>query len=102
MPLLAAAVCFALASVPSKRQWTRGDLPEYFIPVNDWLGQELSSGRLPFWNPMIGCGLDQFSTFQSGACYPLQWLNAILPANITLYLLAVVHLAIASMGTFFG
>ena len=64
-------------------------------PLRVFVGDILSSGHLPLWNPYIWSGTPLLAGFNAGAAYPLTWLFAVLPGPTawTLTLIAVYTLA---------
>ena len=100
--LAAIILLIFLASSDSTRtaRYAFGDLFAMFIPAADRLGQALAQGRIPFWNPEVGCGIDQFGTTHGAVCYPPMWVYAVLPVRAGMAVLVVLHLTIAATGMF--
>lgn len=94
-------VVFLAGSDSSRTAGMRGDdLEDMFIPRAAWLAEALQAGRLPDWNPEVGCGIDQFVTLQSAVWYPPMWLYAALPVSVAMGWLAFGHLLLASGGLY--
>lgn len=88
-----------LASSDSKR--TAGirsdDLLDTCIPLADLTHRALSAGRVPMWNPEVGCGIP---VIWSQAPYPPNWIFALLPARVGMAILVVFHLLVAGLGMY--
>jgi Bacterial membrane protein YfhO len=48
----------------------RGDLADFFWPMKGYTAARWSSGRIPLWNPLSGCGEPWLAQLQSGVFYP--------------------------------
>ena len=86
------APCLTGSRVPA-----RGDLAPFFWPMKAYTAARWSSGEIPLWNPLSGCGEPWLAQLQTGALYPGD-LPFLLPwpfgptAGISL------HLAVAAAG----
>lgn len=49
------------------------DAADYHRPVQNYLSEELSAGRIPFWTPYPWAGYPFLADPQVGAWYPLNW-----------------------------
>jgi hypothetical protein len=74
------------------------DLPGYFLPMRQWTASELASGRIPWLNPLNGCGESWYANPQTGVLYPPAWIWLALPARWALTLEIALHLAWLSLG----
>jgi Bacterial membrane protein YfhO len=84
--------CLTGSRVPA-----RGDLTPFFWPMKAYTAARWTSGELPLWNPLSGCGEPWLAQLQTGVLYPGD-LPFLLPwpfgptAGISL------HLAVAAAG----
>jgi hypothetical protein len=87
---------------PRLASWTfeTADHVSYFAPYAAFIERELSQGRLPLWNPLIGLGAPVVESIQPALVHPFTLLLGALPADDALSLLAVVRLAVAGLGAF--
>ncbi len=71
----------ALFGVPTAvgTPWLVGDNLIQNYPLRVLVGQDLRSGHLPLWNPLIWSGTPLLAGFNAGAAYPVTWLFALLP-----------------------
>lgn len=80
-----------------------GDLVSFFYPIHAFAAGEVSSGRLPFWNPHLFSGAPHLANFQTGSLYPPN-LSAYLLSDPFTYAamerLALAHFLIASVGVY--
>jgi hypothetical protein len=51
-----------------------GDIAGYHYPLLSYAWQELKSGRLPLWDPVIYCGISFTGATQTSLFYPPNWL----------------------------
>ena len=59
----------------------------------------LADGGLPLWNPYQLCGLPAFGAPEGGLFYPPHLLFLVLPPNVALAVLAIVHLLVVAYAT---
>lgn len=69
-----------------------------FYPWRSFAFEELSNGRIPYWNPYNGAGTPLIANYQSAIFYPPNWLHVLLPSAHTMGLIAVVHVFLAAYG----
>jgi hypothetical protein len=85
----------------SKLILARGDVFLYFDPYWQAAADALREGRLPLWNPNIFMGAPLAANSQVGIFYPLNWpLWLLLPTPYAVSATIVIHLFIASVGTY--
>jgi hypothetical protein len=72
------------------------------FPMRVLVGQDLSHGSLPLWNPYLFSGTPLLGGFNAGAAYPVTWLMAVLPRFTawTITLTVVYDVALAGMYLF--
>ena len=99
LAILLAAVYLA-SSFPRDRRLGDFDLFNYYIPQAEQIGRGLARGDVEWWNPEVGCGLEQVATLQSEIYYPFTLLHAVLPIPAAFGIAFGVHLAIAAFGVF--
>ncbi len=103
MALLAAAVWFHRVEfdAPSAHHTLiQSDTYRYFLPVADFIHDEVSAGRLPLWNPYQMAGQPFMALPVTGALYPLNLaLLGIFDANTGLAVHAVLHFFLAGVFT---
>ena len=64
-----------------------------------WLAfEELSNGRIPYWNPYNGGGTPLLANYQSAILYPPNWLYLVIPSSFAMNLLAIGHIYLAAFG----
>ncbi len=83
-------------------RWTffHGDLHYLFYPLKVFYAESLHAGRLPLWNPYIGCGYPQLAEGQIAAFYPFNaLLFGLLPITFAFNYSVIIHFALA--GIFF-
>jgi hypothetical protein len=76
-----------------------------FVPWWSWAWESLLSGRLPFWNPLVGMGAPLLANYQSALVYPPYWIyfGLYLLGGVPLMawgqaILVALHLAWAGIG----
>ncbi len=74
LTLLASIGFFFEYWFPHKPLFVTYDLQTYHYPLMDRAFQELTSGRLPGWNPTMYCGLPLAGNVQSALFYPPTWI----------------------------
>ncbi len=87
---------------PRFAPWTfeTADHVAFFAPYAAFIQRELSQGRLPLWNPLIGVGAPVIESIQPALLHPFTLLLYALPSDDALSVLAVARLALAGLGTF--
>ena len=71
------------------------------LPLSEFAREELVAGRLPLWNPYVGCGQPLHAAQQASLCYPLATpLVVACGANGGLKLSLFAHLAMCFLGTY--
>lgn len=70
--------------VPGTALANFGDLYTYHYPLRHLVASTLQSGRLPFWNPYVFCGLPLAANPQAVLFYPGGVLNALFPLSLAL------------------
>ena len=84
-----------------------GDFTEQYYPLRAYAARELTTGRLPLWNPSPYAGQPALADIQSGALYPpqiaeaflLHWLGLDFPVW-ALELQVIVHFSWAAVGAY--
>ncbi|MBI3244655.1 MAG: YfhO family protein [Chloroflexi bacterium] len=69
-----------------------------FVPWRVLVNEALREGRLPLWTPSLGMGAPLMANYQSAVFYPPNWLALLLPPEIAISALAVLHLSLAGVG----
>ena len=80
-----------------------GDLVSFFFPIHSFAAAEVSSGRLPFWNPTLYSGAPHLANFQTATLYPPNLIAYLLSnpfSYAALEQLALLHFLIASAGAY--
>jgi len=77
------------------------DLRNQWLPWQKFVQGSLERGDSPFWNPYLMLGFSQVGESQVGLFYPPNWLTAFLDVEWRVVLVLCLHLALASVGTFF-
>lgn len=81
----------------------RGDTFLYFYPYWNKAAEALRSGRIPHWNPDLFMGAPFLANSQVGFFYPLNWpLWWLLPTPYAVSVSILIHILIASLGTYFA
>jgi hypothetical protein len=102
--LLPAAAAIAargwIASLPHR--WSAESLDRFFLygPFQEHLGNELTRGRLPGWNPFLGLGINDAADVSLGPLYPPNLLFAVGPTHRIDEALALAHIVLAATATF--
>jgi hypothetical protein len=60
--------------------------------------EAVRAGHLPLWNPWLGNGAPLLANYQSALLYPPNWLSLLLPLDLSLNWLLVLHLAWTGAG----
>jgi hypothetical protein len=63
-----------------------------FIPWHDFALDVMSSGHMPFWNPLVGFGAPLFANYQAALLYPPNLLLAIFGPAYGHGILVTLHL----------
>lgn len=69
-----------------------------FYPWRAFAFDELSAGRIPFWNPYNGGGAPLLANYQTAVFYPPNWLHFFIHDGYTMSLLAVLHVFWGGLG----
>ncbi len=69
-----------------------------FVPWRVLVNDALRQGHLPLWTPLLGMGAPLMANHQSAVFYPPNWLALILPPEVAISILAVLHLSFAGVG----
>ena len=80
-----------------------GDLVSFFYPIHVFAADEISSGRLPFWNPHQYSGAPHLANFQTASLYPPNLIAYLLSdpfSYAALERLALLHYLLASIGVY--
>jgi len=77
-----------------------GDIGLYFLPMQVFLKQNLSAGRLPLWNPLIMCGTPYAGNPQTWPLYPVTALLPFVSATQFINLTVALHVWVAGLGTY--
>jgi hypothetical protein len=80
-----------------------GDLVSFFFPIHRFAAEEVSSGRLPFWNPTLYSGAPHLANFQTATLYPPNLIAYLLSnpfSYAALERLALLHYLVASVGVY--
>lgn len=92
-PLL---VFWRLASGSQVLYWALPALQ--FVPWRVLVNDALRQGGMPLWTPLLGMGAPLMANHQSAVFYPPNWLALILPPEVAISVLAVLHLSFAGVG----
>ena len=98
LALLAAAVFFP--ALVKREVPTLRDHFDYFQPLRLFTAEELSAGRIPFWNPYSASGEPWFSNPQTGVFYPPAWLFVVLPFETAYVLFLLLHVMLLGWGAY--
>ena len=79
--LLFLPVIYFLPAVAGKVVLMNGDGWSYGIFLHILVGDLLSHGVMPLWNPFLFGGMPLLAAIQPGVLYPPNWLFAVLPSN---------------------
>src|SRR5262249_9894930 len=76
-----------------------GDSWAYSVLMRMLLGQMISHGTLPLWNPYTFAGTPFLATIQPGALYPPNWLFALLAPGVAMNFVVITtyHVVLAGM-----
>jgi hypothetical protein len=77
-----------------------GDGWTQILGIRVLIGQMLSQGELPLWNPYIFAGMPLLASIQPGALYPPTWLFALFSAQTAMNLLVLTTYHVALFGTY--
>lgn len=69
-----------------------------FVPWRVLVNDALRHGHLPLWTPLPGMGAPLMANHQSAVFYPPNFLSLILPPEVAISVLAVLHLSLAGVG----
>ena len=103
---LVAAVLLLLTTLYFWRQVVQGqalywgDIGLYFLPMQEFLRQNLGAGRLPLWNPLILCGTPYAGNPQVWPLYPVTALLPFVSATQFINLTVALHVWVAGLGTY--
>ena len=76
------------------------DPVEVFHPDLEWSADQIRSGHLPLWNPLVGAGWPQLASQQTAVLFPLTWLAYATRPIEAIGLIAALRILIAGLGTF--
>jgi hypothetical protein len=108
VPDLAALVVLAACALILHRDGLAGgpafyelDTRLFYFPLSSWVSQQLHAGNFPLWLPGIFTGYPIFADGELGLAYvPQLGLLAMLPANLAMVWLRVLHVFLAGALTF--
>lgn len=72
----------------------------YYLPIRQFIGQQLAQGLLPLWNPFVNLGVSVAADPQAGLWYPPTWLFALLPPLWAYGFNVWLHFVIAGAGMY--
>ncbi|MHC4442305.1 MAG: YfhO family protein [Planctomycetota bacterium] len=72
----------------------------YYLPIRQYIGQQIQSGLLPLWNPLNGMGKSIAADPQSGLWYPPTYLFALFGPLTAYSLTIILHFALAGGGMY--
>jgi hypothetical protein len=76
------------------------DVFAYFYPYRDFVSEAFRHGRLPLWNPYLFMGAPLLANSQAAVLYPLHWPFIWLSAPKQIAWSIVLHIWLASAGTY--
>lgn len=76
------------------------DSTNFFEPVCRFIGQAVSAGHLPLWNPYCYCGMPQAAVSSPGIFFPPDWLFGALPYSQALAFIMVFSQAVCGFATY--
>ncbi len=77
-----------------------GDIRRQELHFFHLLGQALSRGELPLWNPYVLCGVPHLAAMVGGALNPIHMALAPLGPELAINLAACLHLLVAAVGAY--
>lgn len=77
-----------------------GDIQVFFAPWHQYINQELRSGHIPTWNPLILAGVPVMSNPQIALFYPPNILLRLFPLVLAFNLLILLHVLALGIGTY--
>lgn len=69
-----------------------------FYPWRHFALEAVRAGHLPLWNPWLGNGAPLIANYQSALFYPPNWLSLLLPLDLSLNWLMVLHIIWTGVG----
>ncbi|UCD27474.1 MAG: YfhO family protein [Planctomycetota bacterium] len=72
----------------------------YYLPIRQYIGQQIRAGDFPLWNPLVGMGTSIAADPQSGLWYPPTYLFALLPPLLAYPVTIILHFALAGGGMY--
>ncbi len=98
--LFALPLIYFYPAVLGKVTLAPGDGWSQIFGIRILIGQMLSQGQLPLWNPYIFGGMPLLASLQPGALYPPTWLFAIFPPQFSMNFMAITTYHLALIGTY--
>lgn len=77
-----------------------GDGWTQILGIRILIGQMLTNGQLPLWNPYIFAGMPLLASLQPGALYPPTWLFALCAPGVAMNLMVLTTYHLALVGTY--
>lgn len=84
----------------AKREGYDASVYQYFVPSHSFLTKQLSSGVIPFWNPLVGCGAPFLADVETAVFWPFRILLLSLPPLRAWNLLIFFNILNFALGTF--
>ncbi|MBZ0270142.1 YfhO family protein, partial [bacterium] len=94
---LALAIVFLYDAALTGRAYLLRDILTFFHPWQSAVSDALRGLHLPLWNHDTYCGIPLAANLQSGVFYPPNWLFSLLPFDLALTTVMVLHLAVAGI-----
>ena len=98
LAFLGLAVLFFAEPLLLGREFLRGDMGYFFYPQRAFFARSVLSGDFPLWNPLLFCGFPFLASPQNAVLYPPTWLFVPFPGPGTIWLILILHLAVAGTG----
>ena len=92
------AVLFFAEPLLLGREFLRGDMGYFFYPQRAFFARSVLTGDFPLWNPLLFCGFPFLASPQNAVLYPPTWLFVAFPGTGTIWVILILHLAVAGTG----
>jgi hypothetical protein len=100
LAILVLLICYYLPCLSGRADFYVSDITFYYQPFCKFITAELKSGRLPFWNPYLYCGMPQLASPNPALLYAPSWFIFLLPFSAGISVYMIFHQLLLGAGSY--